>query len=58
MDFKTDSIRSSAEREALVAQYARQMNRYSGAVEGLLGEPADVRICFLDDDGRIGIFRV
>lgn len=58
VDFKTDSIRSSAEREALKAQYRRQMNRYAEAVAGLLGGPAQVQICFLDDDGRVGVFRV
>jgi ATP-dependent exoDNAse (exonuclease V) beta subunit len=55
VDFKTDSIRSTAEREALVAQYGRQMNRFAGAFVGLLGEPTEVRNCFLDDDGRIGV---
>lgn len=58
VDFKTDSIRSSAEREALMAQYGRQMSRYADAVMGLLGEPAQVQICFLDDDGRVGVFRM
>jgi ATP-dependent exoDNAse (exonuclease V) beta subunit len=55
VDFKTDSIRSADEREVLVSQYRRQMNRYKEAVAGLLGEQAQIRICFLDDDGRIGI---
>jgi len=53
VDFKTDSIRSARERNELVSLYRRQMSRYGGAVAGLLGGPAQVRICFLDDDGRV-----
>ncbi len=49
VDFKTDSIRSAAERETLISQYHRQMNRYAEAVTELLGELAKIQICFLDD---------
>jgi ATP-dependent exoDNAse (exonuclease V) beta subunit len=58
VDFKTDSIRSDKERDELVNLYRRQMNRYSDAMEHLLGESAHLHICFLDDNGRVGIVDV
>ena len=58
MDFKTDSIRSAAERAELVSKYSRQMRRYASAVETLIGQQAQTRICFLDDNGRIGLVTI
>lgn len=58
VDFKTDAIRSDGEKEALVAQYRRQMQRYAGAVERLLGKAPQVRLCFLDDHGEISLVPV
>lgn len=55
LDFKTDSIRSAAERADLTSKYSRQMCRYSGAVETLIGQKARTRICYLDDNGRVGV---
>jgi ATP-dependent helicase/nuclease subunit A len=58
VDFKTDSIQSANERDERIALYSRQMSRYSGAVEMLLGQPVHVRICFLDDNERVGVVEV
>lgn len=58
VDFKTDSIRSVKERDDLIRQYSRQMRRYSGAVETLIGQKAQTRIIFLDDHGRIEIAKI
>ena len=58
VDFKTDSIRSDKERDELVNLYRRQITRYFEAVKDQLGETAQVRICFLDDNGRVGIVDV
>ena len=58
VDFKTDSIRSVKERDDLIRQYSRQMHRYSGAVETLIGQKAQTRIIFLDDHGRIEIAKI
>jgi ATP-dependent exoDNAse (exonuclease V) beta subunit len=55
IDFKTDSIRSTSERNELTRKYSRQMRRYAGAVETLIGQKTRTRICFLDDNGRIGL---
>ena len=58
IDFKTDSIRNVAERNELMSKYSSQMQRYASAVETLLGQKAQTRICFLDDQGRIGLIAV
>ncbi|PKO04323.1 MAG: hypothetical protein CVU41_17680 [Chloroflexi bacterium HGW-Chloroflexi-3] len=58
VDFKTDSIRSAAERAELVNKYSRQMRRYASAVETLIGQQVQTRICFLDDNGRIGLVTI
>jgi ATP-dependent exoDNAse (exonuclease V) beta subunit len=55
VDFKTDSLRSAAEREAAVEQYRPQLRRYAQAALDLLREPARVRLCFLDGEGRISL---
>ncbi len=55
VDFKTDAIYSEEHRAWLVVEYAGQMRRYVGAVEALLGERPRVRICFLDNRGRVGV---
>ncbi|HPH95900.1 MAG TPA: UvrD-helicase domain-containing protein [Anaerolineaceae bacterium] len=55
VDFKTDAIRSDKDREKLIAQYQRQIQRYADAVNSLLGERPRVRLCFLDDDGKISL---
>ena len=57
LDFKTDLIRNVAQREALVAKYALQMQRYVSAVENLLAAPVQVRMCFLDDMGRVALVK-
>ncbi|MGC4098975.1 MAG: 3'-5' exonuclease [Nitrospira sp.] len=58
LDFKTDSIHNAIVREELIGQYSRQMHRYFSAVEMLLGQSVQVRICFLDDNSRVGIIKV
>ena len=55
LDFKTDAIHNLTQRQALVGKYARQMQRYTGAVESLLGAQAQARMCFLDDMGRVAL---
>jgi ATP-dependent helicase/nuclease subunit A len=55
VDFKTDSLRSITERDAAIEQYRPQMRRYAQAALDLLREPARVRLCFLDDEGRISL---
>ena len=55
VDFKTDSLRSVNELDTAVEQYRPQMRRYSQAALDLLREPAHVRLCFLDDEGRISL---
>ncbi len=55
VDFKTDSLRSPLEREAAMRQYDPQMRRYAQAALDLLGEPARVRLCFLDDNGMVSL---
>ena len=55
MDFKTDAIHTLTQREDLVAKYTRQMERYTGAVESLLGAQAQARMCFLDDMGSVAV---
>ena len=58
VDFKTDSIRNTAERTKLVSTYTRQMYRYSNAIETLVGQKARTRICFLDDHGLVSLVTI
>ena len=58
VDFKTDSIRSAAQHAELVSVYTRQMHRYTSAVETLIGQKAQTRICFLDDIGHVSLVTV
>lgn len=58
VDFKTDSLRSADARQAALEQHRRQMRRYAQAALHLLGEPARVRVCFLDDDGQVGLYEL
>lgn len=53
VDFKTDTIHSGEQLTKLTEEYSSQMTRYVSAIEALLGEPARVRICFLDDRGKV-----
>jgi ATP-dependent exoDNAse (exonuclease V) beta subunit len=53
IDFKTDSIRSSAEGQKLIRKYTKQLRRYEGAVRGLIGQDVTLSLCFLDDEGRV-----
>jgi len=55
---KTDPIRKAAERADLVIKYSHQMRRYTSAVEMLIGQQVQTRICFLDDLGRIGLVTI
>lgn len=45
----------SKERAELVGQYKRQLQRYLSAVKLLIGQAAQAYICFLDDNGRVGV---
>lgn len=58
IDFKTDALRNAAERLAAVEQYTPQMRRYAQAAQDLLRERARVRLCFLDDMGRINLLEI
>lgn len=53
IDFKTDPIRDSAQRNELVQAYAGQVKRYRQAVNQVLGLAVTARICFLDDEGIV-----
>jgi ATP-dependent exoDNAse (exonuclease V) beta subunit len=55
VDFKTDNLRSATERQAAIEKYRQQMRRYAQAALDLLREPARVRLCFLDDEGKISL---
>ncbi len=58
VDFKTDTIYSDEHRASLVVEYGVQMRRYASAIEVLLGESVRVRICFLDDQGKVWLVEV
>lgn len=58
VDFKTDSIRSATERAKLIDKYANQIRRYTSAVETLIGQKVQARICFLDDNGQVGLVTI
>ena len=55
IDFKTDSIRSAAERDYLTEKYLRQMIKYRSAVEALMGESPSIYVCFLDDCESVNV---
>ena len=55
IDFKTDSIRSAAERDCLTEKYLRQMTKYRSAVEALIGESPSIYVCFLDDCESVNV---
>jgi len=58
VDFKTDSIRSDQEREELIGNYNRQLQRYQSAVKSLIGQVAQSHLCFLDDNGKVKVVEV
>ncbi len=58
LDFKTDSILEPEKRVQLVEEYAPQMQRYVDAIGEMLGEKVLARLCFLDDQGKIGLVDV
>jgi|CXWL01.1.fsa_nt_gi ATP-dependent helicase/nuclease subunit A len=58
VDFKTDSIRSDQEREELIGNYYRQLQRYQSAVKLLIGQAAQAQLCFLDDTGKVRVIEV
>ena len=58
VDFKTDSIHSEEELEALVMKYKEQIQRYTRAAENLPGGIAWGAICFLDALGKIKLVQV
>jgi len=58
VDFKTDSIRSDAERIELIGKYKSQILRYQNAVQMLIGQPARMETCFLDDNDRVRVTEV
>ena len=53
LDFKTDSIRNTEEGVGLIKRYSGQMKRYANAVETLMGQKVQTRICFLDYLGKV-----
>jgi ATP-dependent exoDNAse (exonuclease V) beta subunit len=55
VDFKTDSIYSPEQRFKLIKTYTSQMQKYGSVIASLLDQPAQMRICFLDDRGRVEI---
>ena len=53
VDFKTDRLRSRADRERAIVQYEAQVGRYGTAVKQLLGQSPRLLLCFLNDAGYI-----
>jgi len=58
IDFKTDSIHSGDELEALVMEYKEQIKRYARAVSSLPGGVSKGSICFLDALGKVQLVQV
>jgi ATP-dependent helicase/nuclease subunit A len=58
IDFKSEALHSPAERQAAIARSLPQMRRYAQAARHLLRQPARVRLCFLDDEGRVSLEEV
>ena len=57
VDFKTDVIRNDATRTKLIEQYKFQLLRYEKAFSSLLGQSAQVSLCFLDDNNMVRIVK-
>ncbi|MCX6055354.1 MAG: UvrD-helicase domain-containing protein [Chloroflexi bacterium] len=53
VDFKSDRIANEEYRAKLLETYTPQVQRYSRAVESLLGLPVRARLCFLNDHGNL-----
>lgn len=58
IDFKTDPVFSSAQKEQLVQLYAPQVRRYKAIVESKLRIAVSGKLCFLDDQGEISLVEV
>lgn len=58
VDFKSDQIASYFEKERLISEYRRQVKTYQAAVRVLLGVHADIRLCFLDDQGKVSLVEI
>lgn len=48
LEFKTNELRTEAALVAAIEEYRPQAQRYSDAIEALMGERPRVRLCFLD----------
>lgn len=55
VDFKTDNILTPLYRDELVWAYTPQVRRYAHVVRSRLGQPVQVKICFLDDQGNVEV---
>lgn len=58
IDFKTDPIHSSVQKEHLIQVYAPQVRRYKAIVESKLGISMSGQLCFLDDQGEVSLVEV
>lgn len=58
LDFKTDAIWSSTQRDELINKYTRQMQRYASVIYTFLGQNANTRLCFLDDRGKVDLVEI
>ena len=58
IDFKTDSISSATKRKELIGTYTKQLNRYAGAIQELIGLKTELSLCLLDDEDRILVTRI
>lgn len=58
LDFKTDAVRSLSHRTELVNAYTQQMRRYASVINQFLGQEAQTRMCFLDDNGKVELVRI
>ena len=58
LDFKTDPILTLLQKDDLARVYAPQVRRYADVVRSKLGQPVQIRICFLDDRGKVDLVNV
>jgi ATP-dependent exoDNAse (exonuclease V) beta subunit len=58
IDFKTDAIFSEVQKNQLRQEYSIQANRYRDALHSQIGINPNVRICFLDDQGKVVLYEI
>lgn len=58
LDFKTDPVTTSKQRNSLIEKYAFQIRRYQQAVRQLLKVDPSAHLCFTDDGGAVSLVEV